>query len=194
MATKALSCSYALHGNRDKLQYTQATTSLKQSSDIINPMRFRNLKKQSKKSHDTTKVKPKYIYARYIDRVKAFITDMFMIYIPTLYAITYVALNGKEDFQASWVAQLSGVLVYALIYSIFLSKSGQTPGKRAYDIKVVDAKTGEGISFFRALLRFFSFLVSATLLFGILLPFFRKDRKSLHDLMSTTLVVKEKKE
>jgi len=157
-------------------------------------MRFRNLKKQSKKNSDTTKVKPKYIYARYPDRVKAFITDMFMIYIPTLYAITYVALNGKEDFQASWVAQLSGVLVYALIYSIFLSRSGQTPGKRAYDIKVVDAKTGEGISFFRALLRFFSFLVSATLLFGVLLPFFRKDRKSLHDLMASTLVVKEKKE
>jgi len=157
-------------------------------------MRFRNLKKQSKKNSETTKIKPKYIHAHYIDRVKAFITDMFMIYIPTLYAITYVALNGKEDFQASWVAQLSGVLVYALIYSIFLSRSGQTPGKRAYDIKVVDAKTGEGISFFRALLRFVSFLVSATLLLGILLPFFRKDRKSLHDLMASTLVVKEKKE
>jgi uncharacterized RDD family membrane protein YckC len=157
-------------------------------------MRFRNLKKQSKKNSDTTRVKPKYIYARYTDRVKAFITDMFMIYIPTLYAITYVALNGKEDFQASWIAQLSGVLVYALIYSIFLSKSGQTPGKRAYDIKVVDAKTGEQISFLRALLRFFSFLVSATVLLGVLLPFFRKDRKSLHDLMASTLVVKEKKE
>ncbi len=157
-------------------------------------MRFRNLKKQSKKNNETAKIKPKYMYASYFDRIKAFITDMFMIYMPTLYAITYIALNGKEDFQGSWVAQLSGVIIYALIYSIFLSRSGQTPGKRAYDVKVVNAKTGEGISFFRALLRFFSFLVSATLLFGVLMPLFRKDGKSLHDLMSGTLVVKEKKE
>lgn len=157
-------------------------------------MRIRDIKKQSKTNNQTNKSKPKYIYAKYSDRVKAFITDMFMIYIPILYAITYVALNGKEDFQGSWIAQLSGVLIYALIYATFLAKSGQTPGKRAYNIKVVDSHSGEGISFFRAFLRFVSFLFSATILFGVLLPFFRQDKKSLHDLVASTLVVKEKKE
>ena len=157
-------------------------------------MRFRNLKKQSK--HQKIKPeqeKPKYVYARFVERIKAFITDMFMIYIPVLYAITYVALSGKEDFQASAIAQLSGVLLYGVIYAFLLAKKGQTPGKKAYEIKVVDSQNGENISFLRAFARFVLFLFSATILFGILLPLVRKDKKSLHDLLCRTIVVKEKK-
>lgn len=32
------------------------------------------------------------------ERIKAFITDMFMINMPLLYLTTYVFLDGKEDF------------------------------------------------------------------------------------------------
>jgi len=34
---------------------------------------------------------------------------MFMIYAPILYIITYLVLDGKEDFQASQLAPLVGV-------------------------------------------------------------------------------------
>jgi len=156
-------------------------------------MRFRQLKQQSKQNCvDKEKLKNRVEYARYTDRIKAFITDMFMIYAPILYIITYVFLGGKDDFQASQLAPLAGVTIYGIIYSILLAKLGQTPGKKAYIIKVVDAKTYEKISFFKAFFRFISFLFSATILFGLLVPFYRKDNRALHDLMAGTVVIKEK--
>lgn len=153
-----------------------------------------NLKKPKKNSKNTN-AKPvsKYVYAPYSYRVKAFITDMFMIYAPILYLIAYVVMNGKDDFQSSQLAPLMGVTLYGFIYAILLSKFGQTPGKKAYEIKVVDEKSGEYISFFRAIFRFLAFLFTATTLLGLFLPFYRKDKKSLHDLICGTIVVVEKK-
>ncbi len=154
-------------------------------------MRFRNIKKQ-KKQH-TDKPKPKYIYAKYTDRIKAFITDMFMIYAPILYITAYLIMDGKDDFQSSELAPLLGVTIYGLIYAFLLSKFGQTPGKKAYEIKVVDDKTGEYIGFFRSAFRFVAFLFTATTLLGLFLPFYRKDNKGLHDLICGTIVVTQKK-
>ncbi|MDA3908614.1 MAG: RDD family protein [Sulfurimonas sp.] len=155
-------------------------------------MRFRDIKKKKKNTHDEPK--PKYVYARYVDRVKAFITDMFMIYAPILYVTAYIIMDGKDDFQSSEIAPLLGVTLYGLIYAILLSKFGHTPGKKAYEMKVVDDKTGEHIGFFKAAFRFVAFLFTATTLLGLFLPFYRKDRKGLHDLLSGTIVVVEKKQ
>jgi len=150
-------------------------------------MRFRKLKNQSKKPNQTKNtIKDKVHYARFVDKVKALITDLFMIYAPILYFITYAVMNGRDDFQSSQLAPLVGVLLYGLVYAYLISKSGQTPGKKAYEIKVVDSSTGECISFFRALLRFFTFLFSATFLLGLFVEFFRKDNKSLHDILVKT--------
>ena len=150
-------------------------------------MRFRNIKKQKKQT--TNEPKPKYTYARYVDRIKAFITDMFMIYAPILYFITYVVMGGKDEFQSSQLAPLIGVSLYALIYTVLISKFGQTPGKKAYNIKVVDDKTYENIGFFRAFMRFVAFLFSATILLGLITPFYRKDKKALHDILCSTVEI-----
>ena len=156
-------------------------------------MRFRKLKQQSKqKNLQQEKLENQVVYSRYTDRIKAFITDMFMIYAPILYIITYVFLGGKDDFQASQLAPLAGVSIYGIIYAILLAKLAQTPGKKAYIIKVVDAKTFEKISFLRALWRFVAFLFSATFLLGLLVPFYRKDNRALHDLMAGTVVINDK--
>lgn len=154
-------------------------------------MRFRNIKKNRKPAE--SKESQKLTYAPYSYRVKAFITDMFMIYAPILYIITYVAMSGKEDFQSSQLAPFAGVVLYGTIYAILLSKFGQTPGKKAYEIKVVDTKTGEYLSFFRAIFRFVAFLFTATTLLGLFVPFYRKDKKALHDLICGSLVVGLKK-
>jgi uncharacterized RDD family membrane protein YckC len=150
-------------------------------------MRFRNIKKSTK--HTEVKTRPRYIYATYAQRVKAFITDLFMIYAPILYVIAYVVMNGKDDFQSSQAAPLIGVTIYGLIYAVLIGKFGQTPGKKAYEIKVVDDKSGEYIGFFRALWRFFLFLFTATTMLGLFLPLYRRDKKALHDLICGTLVV-----
>ncbi|MEO1953605.1 MAG: RDD family protein [Campylobacterales bacterium] len=155
-------------------------------------MRFRDLKKKKQLQDKKSKNELSNVhYARYTDRIKAFITDMFMIYAPILYIITYVFLDGKEDFQSSQIAPLIGVSLYGIIYAILLSKLAQTPGKKAYIIKVVDDKTHKKISFFRAFWRFVAFLFSATTLLGLLVPFYRKDNKALHDILASTVVISD---
>jgi len=154
-------------------------------------MRFRNIKKNNKQK-STLVEKPKYMYSNYSFRVKAFITDMFMIYMPIMYVITYLVLDGKDAFQASEIAPLMAVSLYGIIYAFLVSKFGQTPGKKAYDMKIVDDKTGKKIGFFRAFFRFVAFLFTAATLLGLILPFYRKDKKALHDLVCYTLVVIEK--
>jgi len=151
-------------------------------------MRFRDIKKNKKR---TQQQQEKVIvrYAHYPDRIKALITDMFMIYAPILYIIAYIVMGGKEEFQASQLAPLAGVLLYGLVYALLISKFGQTPGKKAYDIKVVDDTTYENIGFFRAFVRFIAFLFSATILLGLLTPFYRKDKKALHDIICSTVEI-----
>lgn len=154
-------------------------------------MRFRNIKKIQKKEE---KEQPKYIYAPYSYRVKAFITDMFMIYAPILYIITYVVMSGKDDFQSSQFAPFFAVALYGIIYALLLSMFAQTPGKKAYDIKVVDDRNGQNIGFFRAICRFVLFLFTATTLLGLFIPFYRRDKKALHDIVCKTVVVALKKQ
>ena len=104
-------------------------------------MRFRDIKKQSHNNTQTKKQDSAVIYASYIDKIKALITDIFMIYGPILYVMAYGFMNGKDDFQSSQLAPLIGVTLYGLVYSMFLSKFVQTLGKKAYNIKVVDFNT-----------------------------------------------------
>jgi len=152
-------------------------------------MRFRDLKKRTKqKSKQTVDLS----YTSYPDRVKALIVDLFMIYTPILYLITYVVLGSKEQFQSSQFAPFIAISLYGLIYSVLISKFGQTPGKKAYSIKVIDDKTNKNISFFRALWRFVMFLFSATILIGLLIPFYRKDKKALHDIICGTVEIYKK--
>jgi len=154
-------------------------------------MRFRNIKKRQKQ-REQSKEKIQLHYASYPDRIKALITDMFMIYAPILYFITYVVMNGKDDFQSSQWAPFLAVTLYGLIYTVLIAKFGQTPGKKAYKIKVVDDKTFQNISFLRALCRFIAFLFSATIIIGLLFPFYRKDKKALHDMICSTVQIYEK--
>ena len=150
--------------------------------------RFREIKhKKTNKSQQQDKV----VYARYIDRIKAFITDMFMINMPILYITTYFILDGKDDFQSSPLAQFLALLAYGVVYALFLSKTGQTPGKKAYGIKVVKADTKELLSPVMALVRFFLFSISVLSIVGILLPFYNKEKKALHDIILNTIEIKE---
>lgn len=124
-------------------------------------------------------------------RIKAFITDMFMIMMPIMYITTYVVMEGKEDFQASDAAHWVTMAVYGLITVLFWIKKGQTPGFKAYDLKLISDKTGELLSFPHAVIRYIMFIFSAVSIIGFLLPFFRKDKKTLQDLVTGTSVIRD---
>lgn len=153
-------------------------------------MRFRDVKNKTKQIPQQKQTKFKL--AKTSSRVKAFITDLFMIYAPILYIITYIFMDGKDDFQNSNLAPLIGVSLYACIYTVLVSKFGQTPGKKAYEIKIVDAKTGKLLNFWRSLFRFVMFLFSAAILLGVLVQLYRKDNRMLHDLICGSVVIEVK--
>ena len=109
---------------------------------------------------------------------------------PILYIITYFALGDKELFLSSEIGQFLGVFLYGILSSIFISIKAQTPGKKAYGIRVVN-NDGTNISLLKAFLRFWLFLFSSMILVGVLLSIFRKDKKALHDLLLGTKVILE---
>jgi len=113
---------------------------------------------------------------------------------PIMYITTYLILDGKDSFQGSEMARWITMGLYGLIVIIFWVKKGQTPGFKAYDIILVNDKDKKTLSLVTATLRYFMFIVSAISIIGVLLPFFRKDKKTFQDLvMNTSVIIVEKK-
>ena len=128
-------------------------------------------------------------------RLKAFITDMFMIMMPIMYITTYLILDGKDSFQSNDLAHWITMAIYGIITITFWVKKGQTPGFKAYDLILVDDKTQKTLGLGRATLRYIMFIISAISIVGAILPFFRKDNKTFQDLvMSTSVIIVEKKQ
>ena len=151
-----------------------------------------------RKSKQTAQIRPKQkslkrvYYARFSDRVKALIIDLFMVYMPILYLMTYVVFRDKKTLLMSNIALFSGIALYGIIYAVFLTKTGQTPGKKAYNLKVVDSVTYKNISFFRAVCRFIAFLFTWFTIIGIFFPFYTKRSRALHDIICRTVEIEEK--
>ncbi len=76
-----------------------------------------------------------------IRRLKAFLTDIFMIYMPILYLVTYLILGGAQAFRDNQLAIFLCFVVYALICSIFIAISGSTPGLKYVGLKLVRASS-----------------------------------------------------
>lgn len=127
-----------------------------------------------------------------LSRIKAFIVDMFMIMMPIMYVTTYLIMDGKDDFQGSSDARWLTALAFGIIIIFFWFVKGQTPGYKAYSIKLIDNKTKKNVSFAKAVLRYLLFLLSATTILLAFIPFFRKDRKTLQDILSSSTVVEAK--
>ncbi len=121
------------------------------------------------------------------DRIKAFITDSFMLTMPILYIIFYLVLDGREEFEndllQGWL--LVGI-PHFIIVTLFLHLKAQTPGYKAYELELVDVKTKAKPSLILIIIRYFLVPISIMSLVGILLVYFRKDKRALHDLLSGT--------
>lgn len=170
-------------------------------------MRFRDIKKQSKlHKAERLVVVP---HAMFLDRAKAFITDIFMIGLPV--ALIIMMLFGYDETKSAGaldvivhnekaithapdpIASIVQIVLIMGIHIILWRQSGQTPGKKFAHIKVVDASTLKEASYLKLIVRFIGYFVSV-LPFGLgfFLGFFRKDKKTLHDLLSGTTVIYSK--
>lgn len=156
--------------------------------------RFRNIK-QGKKTTQEAELQTTLHSERYASsgmKIKAFLTDAFMLLMPIMYVVFYLIMGGREAFADNrligWIYILVPLIV---VQSIFFYRTGQTPGYRAYDIILIDEHSKKRPSLFSILFRNIAAVLSFFTFFGWILMFFRKDSKTLHDLLSATAVVQK---
>ena len=157
--------------------------------------RFRNVKQGKGKEIviEKSNATDKWNYASAGMKIKAFLTDSFMLVMPIMYVVFYLIMGGREGFAEhkamGWVYILVPLVI---VQTIFMFKTGQTPGYRAYNLTLIDDTTGKKPSLFIILFRNFSAILSLFTFFGWIMMFFRKDKKTLHDLLSGTATIMKK--
>jgi uncharacterized RDD family membrane protein YckC len=167
---------------------------------LMAKQRFRNVK-QGKADTENPVVEKKIKqpeemlspYAPVRLKIKAFLTDAFMLVMPIMYVVFYFIMDGRESFAEEkllgWIYILIPLII---VQTLFMYFTGQTPGYRAYNITLIDEQTQKKPSLFIILFRNASAVLSLFTLLGWALMFFRKDNKTLHDLLSATAVVNNK--
>ena len=157
--------------------------------------RWRDIKQNNSKKEESPQIEEinTLASASIGNRIKAFIVDMFMIMMPIMYITTYLIMEGKDDFQGSDEARWITAFVFGLIVVLFWIIKGQTPGYKAYSLKLIDDNTEQNVSVFKAILRYLIFLISGTTVILSFMPFLRKDKKTIQDLFTKTTVIQEKK-
>jgi uncharacterized RDD family membrane protein YckC len=113
------------------------------------------------------------------------------------------ALEMETVEQAQDIRMLLGNLVYALVQAFiqtsvavayttfFVGKYGATPGKMACGLQVVRPDGGR-VTYLRAFGRYFAeWLSQITLLIGYIIAAFDDEKRSLHDLICDTRVIRK---
>ena len=157
--------------------------------------RFRNVKQGKEKEIIIEKPssEDKWDYAPAGLKIKAFLTDSFMLVMPIMYVVFYLIMGGREGFaEHKAIGWIYILIPLVIVQTIFMFKTGQTPGYRAYNLTLIDDATGEKPSLFIIFFRNLSAILSLFTFFGWIMMFFRKDRKTLHDLLSGTAAVVKK--
>lgn len=124
-------------------------------------------------------------------RAKAFLIDVFLLYVPIIY-VCYFVLGSKEAFKDNQLAIFACWALFGLIQGVFLAVKGQSPGLKAYDLFLIDKNTGRRLSFLRVILRYIVFLAGCAFFFiGLFISFVRKDKLALHDIISQSYIVRK---
>ena len=124
-------------------------------------------------------------------RLKAFLTDLFLITTPIFYIVIYLIMGSGEAFSQNrgngWMMIIG---VNLLVIVIFWLWKGQTPGLKAYALKLVkNNEKQDKVNLFQALLRYMLTLFALISIFLMLVPFFRKDKRTFQDILSNTLII-----
>ena len=116
-------------------------------------------KEKKKKTKPQKRDKLNLPFASNIEKAKAFLTDTFMIMMPVMYIVIYLGFGDLktvgEHKLLSWGIILG---VAGLIVTLFYTIKGQTPGLKAYELKVIDIQTKEKPSIVSSFLRFIFFI------------------------------------
>ncbi len=156
--------------------------------------RWRDIKQGKEQAHldQTPSSLPIEPCASISSRIKAFFLDGFLITTPVFYLVIYFVMGSGEAFSQNkgngWLIILG---VDLLIIVLFWLKSGQTPGLKAYDLKLVQTQSKKKINFLQGLSRYFLTLLSIISIALMFLPFLRKDKRTFQDIFSNSIVIEE---
>ncbi len=154
--------------------------------------RFRDTKKNRvTKGRDDKVEKPTIPYASKSKRAKAFLTDIFMLFMPIMYAVIYLVMDGREGAShEKLLAWIYVMIPYLIILTIFMYKDeGRTPGARSQGLKVIEFHTLEKPSLFSIIFRNLMLPFSLFIPFFWFVPLFRKDGRAIHDFLSATCLI-----
>ena len=143
--------------------------------------------------------------AGFFSRFEAFVVDLVILSIFQLVGsafiqtiIKFFRLTGLITRVQTWLENstfdlVAGTTIFSLFvifyFVFFWTLVGFTPGKAILGLKVV-RKDGERVSFFRALLRFFAYWISAIPLFlGFFWVLWDSKRQGWHDKIAGTQVM-----
>jgi uncharacterized RDD family membrane protein YckC len=126
--------------------------------------------------------------ANFGQRLVAFLIDLVII-IVALGIVIAVAFAISETLGV--VAYLLAIVAGYLYYAYFEgSPSGQTPGKKAVKIRVIDFNTGGPLGFGRGLIRGVARIPSQFLCYlGYLWMLWDHEKQTWHDKLASTVVV-----
>ena len=149
-------------------------------------MRWRDAKKGKFKHKIETKQEVLNI-SPITDRIKAFLTDSFMIFMPIIYIVFYVVMGSREEFRANMLIGWIYILVpHFIITTLFLYIKNQTPGYKAYNIKLSTFRHKKP-GFLQIAIRYIVFTATMAVFPLLFVPFFTKKKLGLHDYISATL-------
>jgi uncharacterized RDD family membrane protein YckC len=141
-------------------------------------------------NNDSTKKEVKTNFASLPSRLKAFLTDTFLITTPIFYIVIYLIMGSGEEFAQNRTMGWGIIFtVHASIILIFWLKNGQTPGLKAYELKLIDNVSLNRVSVLQVLIRYIATLIAVVSIFLLFVPFFTKDKKSFQDILSNTSII-----
>jgi uncharacterized RDD family membrane protein YckC len=140
-------------------------------------------------------------YAGFIRRLMAFIVDilwispLIVLLLYLYYGSDYVQIQNSIYMASQleyfdWRVFLINHILPALLIIWFWIKYAATPGKLLLDCEIVDAITGQPITFKQALLRYAAYIVSALPLgLGFFWILWDKQKQAWHDKIANTVVI-----
>ena len=154
-------------------------------------MRWRDVKKGKIDLKEEVK-KPSFQSSPVLYRIKAFLTDSFMISMPIIYLVFYVVMGSREEFRAHMLQGWIYILIpHFLVTTGFLYIKNQTPGYKAYNLKLVTFKMQKP-TFFQVAVRYIIFTLILAIFPLLFITFFNKNRYGLQDIISRTVPIVSK--
>jgi uncharacterized RDD family membrane protein YckC len=140
-----------------------------------------------------------HAYASWLSRVGAYLLDVLILALPFIVFFAIVIAADPGDTSGAWIALgLLYVATFVLPFVYFTvlqgNERGQTFGKRAARIRVVDEGTGRSIGYGRAFGRYGIMAIFGLLILPWVLdslwPLWDKKHQAWHDKVVRSVVVK----